>query len=132
MLKTPSGQPGFRRDNKREIILDRIYLFDIIYAMHIISLKMLREFWPKHPEAENALRLWHTVVARAEFRDFNHVRDFFNAADYVPPYTVFDVGGNNYRVVAVVRYRFKKAYVQRVMTHREYDDWNKLYRKGRG
>lgn len=37
----------------------------------------------------------------------------------------------NYRVVVIVRYKFKKVFVQKVMTHREYDDWNKLYRKGR-
>jgi mRNA interferase HigB len=113
-------------------MFDRIYQIDIGFAMHTISLKMLREFWQKHPEAENALRQWHTVVEHAEFRDFNHVREGFNSADYVPPYTIFDVGGNNYRVVVVVRYRFKKVYVQQVMTHREYDDWNKRYRKIRG
>jgi len=50
---------------------------------------------------------------------------------YVPPYTVFDVGGNNYCLGVIVRYRFKKVFVQNVMTHREYDDWNKLYRKGK-
>lgn len=49
----------------------------------------------------------------------------------MPPYIVFDVGGNNYRVVVIVRYKFKKVFVQKVMTHREYDDWNKLYRKGK-
>ncbi len=93
---------------------------------------MLREFWNKHPEAEKVLREWHSVVEKAEFVDFNHVRAFFNSADYVPPFTVFDVGGNNFRLVVVVRYRFKKIYVHKVMTHREYDDWNKLYRKGKG
>jgi mRNA interferase HigB len=41
------------------------------------------------------------------------------------------VGGNNYRLVAIVRYRFGKVFVQKVMTHREYDGWNKLYRKGK-
>ena len=46
------------------------------------------------------------------------------------PYTVFEVGGNNYRVVVIVRYRYKKVFVYRVMMHLEYDDWNKLYRKG--
>ena len=100
--------------------------------MHIISLKMFRAFWQKHPEAENVLRQWHTIVEHAEFRDFSHVREIFNSADYVPPYTIFDVGGNNYRVVVIARYRFKKIYVQQVMTHREHDDWNKHYRKGRG
>jgi mRNA interferase HigB len=46
-------------------------------------------------------------------------------------HVVFDVGGNSYRVVVIVRCRFKKVFVQRVMTHREYDEWNKLYRKGK-
>jgi mRNA interferase HigB len=100
--------------------------------MHIISIKMLREFWQKHPEAEKVLCEWHSIVEHVEFRDFSHVREFFNSADYVPPYTVFDVGGNSYRLVVVVRYRFGKVFVHKVMTHREYDDWNKLYRKGKG
>lgn len=99
--------------------------------MHVISLKMLRTFWQKHPEAQNVLREWHSVMENVAFRDFNHVREFFNSADYVPPHTIFDVGGNNYRVVVIVRYKFGKVFVQKVMTHREYDDWNKLYRKGK-
>ena len=44
--------------------------------MHIISIKMLREFWKRHPEAECVLREWHSVVEHVEFRDFNHVRTF--------------------------------------------------------
>ena len=40
--------------------------------MHVISIKMLREFWQKHPEAEGVLREWHSVVEHAEFKDFNH------------------------------------------------------------
>jgi mRNA interferase HigB len=55
----------------------------------------------------------------------------FSSADYVPPYTVFDVAGNNYRVVVLVRYRDGKMFVRWVMTHREYDDWCKLHRKGK-
>jgi mRNA interferase HigB len=92
---------------------------------------MLREFWRRHPEAEQVLRQWHSIVEHAQFRDFSHIREFFNTADYVPPYVVFDVGGNNYRVVVIVRYRFGKVFVRKVMTHREYDAWNKRYRKGK-
>ena len=99
--------------------------------MHVISLKMLRVFWQKHPEAETVLREWHSVLEHVEVKEFAHLREFFNSAEYVPPFTVFDVGGNNYRVVAIVRYRFKKVFVQKVMTHREYDNWNNLYRKGK-
>jgi mRNA interferase HigB len=99
--------------------------------MHIISLKMLRAFWQKHPEAEQVLRQWHSTVEQATFKDFGDIRRMFNSADYVPPYVVFDIGGNNYRVVVIVRYRFRKIFVRQVMTHREYDEWNKRYRKGK-
>lgn len=97
--------------------------------MHIISIKMLRDFWLKHPSAESALRQWHSVVEHIDFKDFGHIREFFNSADYVPPFVVFDVAGNNYRLVVVVQYRAKRMYVREVMTHREYDDWCKQYRK---
>ncbi|MBK7675859.1 MAG: type II toxin-antitoxin system HigB family toxin [Candidatus Accumulibacter sp.] len=99
--------------------------------MHIISLKMLRDFWHRHPEAEQSLRNWHTVAENSRFADFADLRQSFGSADYVPPYTVFDVGGNNYRVVVIVRYRDGKMFVRWVMTHREYDDWCKRYRKGK-
>ena len=99
--------------------------------MHIISLKMLRDFWKKHPEAEQPLRNWHTVAEHSRFTDLADLKRSFGTADYVPPYTVFDVAGNNFRVVVLVRYRDCKMFVRWVMTHREYDDWCKLYRKGK-
>ncbi len=99
--------------------------------MHIISLKMLREFWQKHPEAEQSLRNWYTVAKHSRFVDFAALRQSFGSADYAAPYTVFDVGGNKYRVIAVVRYRDGKIFVRWVMNHREYDRWSKLYRKGK-
>ena len=57
--------------------------------MHIISIKMLRDFWQKHPEAGGVLREWRTAVQHAEFADFNHIIKMLNSADYVPPYTIF-------------------------------------------
>lgn len=99
--------------------------------MHIISLKMLRDFWRKHPEAEQPLRNWHSVAEHSRFVEFADLRLTFGSADYVAPYTVFDVGGNNYRVIAVVRYRDGKIFVRWVMSHLEYDNWCKLYRKGK-
>lgn len=91
---------------------------------------MLRDFWQKHPAAEGALRQWYSLVENVEFRDFGHIKAFYKSADYVPPFVVFDVAGNNYRVV-VVQYRAKRVYVREVMTHREYDVWCKRYRKGK-
>lgn len=92
---------------------------------------MLRDFWQRHPEARHSLRNWHTVVEHSRFADFADLRRQFGSADYVPPFTVFDVGGNNYRIIAVVRYRDGKIFLRWVMNHRDYDKWCKLYRKGK-
>ncbi len=99
--------------------------------MHIISLKTLRDFWWKHLDAEQPLRYWHTVAENSRFTDLADLRRSFGTADYVPPYTVFDVAGNKFRVVVLVRYRDGKMFVRWVITHREYDDWCKLYSKGK-
>lgn len=99
--------------------------------MHIISLKLLREFWQKHPTAELPLRQWHSIVEQTDFRDFGHIRTFYKSADYVPPFVVFDIGGDKFRVVVVVQYKARRMYVREVMTHRAYDDWCKRYRKGK-
>lgn len=77
------------------------------------------------------MREWHSIVENAEFRDFHHVKEFFNSADRVSPYVVFDVAGNNYRVITTIHYQAKRVYIRYVMTHREYDDWCKLYRQGK-
>jgi mRNA interferase HigB len=91
---------------------------------------MLRQFWERHPEAEQVLRNWHSVAEHSQFEGFADVRATFQSADYVAPFTVFNIGGNNYRVVAIVRYLDRKIFVRWVMTHREYDRWCKSYRKG--
>ena len=55
--------------------------------MHIISLKMLRDFWRKHPDAEQPMRNWHTITEQARFGSFADVRRNFGSADYVAPFT---------------------------------------------
>ena len=82
---------------------------------------MLRAFWQKHPEAESVLREWHSVVEHVAFRDFHHVLEFFNSADYVPPYTVFNVGGNKYRLVVKINYPYGTVYIRFIGPHAEYD-----------
>jgi len=99
--------------------------------MHIISLKILKSFWAIQPRAEQPMRNWHTLMEQTKLVDFNHVKTVFSSADYVKPYTIFDVGGNNFRVITVIHYNTGKVFIRWVLTHREYDEWCKLYRKGK-
>ena len=91
--------------------------------MHIISRRALRDFWTVHPESKAPLAAWFRVLARSEFVDFNALRRTFASADYVAPFTIFNVAGNRYRVVTVVHYNRRKTYVRLVLTHTEYDRW---------
>jgi mRNA interferase HigB len=70
-------------------------------------------------------------MERSDLTDFNATRGVFGSADYVAPYTVFDVGGNKYRVITVIHYDRRRVYVRYVFTHSEYDRWSAAMRKTR-
>ncbi|MCP4357597.1 MAG: type II toxin-antitoxin system HigB family toxin [Chloroflexi bacterium] len=89
--------------------------------MHIISKKVLREFWEVHPNAERPLRSWFTQVKKAQWHNFAELRQDFPSADLVGRLTVFNIGGNNYRLITRVEYRQKRVYVRSLLTHAEYD-----------
>jgi mRNA interferase HigB len=95
--------------------------------MHVISEKKLREFWRKWPEAEEPLRTWHRVAEHAAWESFADIRQVYPAADQVGRCTVFDIGGNKFRLVVVVHFNRGKLYIRHVMTHRAYDKdaWKK-------
>ncbi|NJO17474.1 MAG: type II toxin-antitoxin system HigB family toxin [Thioploca sp.] len=95
--------------------------------MRVISKKPIREFWQCHPESKSALEEWFYKVSQLSINNFLELRNNFNTADYVDGYTVFDVGGNKYRIAAVVHYDKQRLYVRQVMTHAEYDrnNWRK-------
>ncbi len=90
--------------------------------MHVITRKRLREFWERHPRAERPLRDWYTVVSHAAWRSTHEVRAAFGSADFVADNRViFDLGGNKFRLVAIVAYRSQRVFVRFVGTHAEYD-----------
>ena len=96
--------------------------------MHVISKKALENFWLRHSAARIPLESWYRIVAATSFDTFAEVKQTFNTADYVAPYIVFDVGGNNFRVITVIHFNRQKLYVRHVLTHAEYDKWNKANR----
>ncbi|MBN6740704.1 type II toxin-antitoxin system HigB family toxin [Acidithiobacillus sp. MC6.1] len=91
--------------------------------MRVISRKRLREFWERHPDAQAPLELWFRLVEHQEPGNFAELKRTFGSVDRAGKYTVFDVGGNKYRVIAHVHYDRQCLYVRWVLTHREYDQW---------
>lgn len=89
--------------------------------MHVISEKKLREFWAKWPVARIPLQAWHRVVEHATWESFADIRQVYSNADQVGRCTVFDIGGNKFRLVVVVHFNRGKVYIRQVMTYKEYD-----------
>jgi mRNA interferase HigB len=91
--------------------------------MQVLSLWALRECWERHPQAERPLRTWYAMVVEASWAGPTDVkRQFGTAVDLVgDDRAIFDIGGNKFRVIARVSYRFGRVMVKFVGTHAEYD-----------
>jgi mRNA interferase HigB len=92
--------------------------------MRIISRRTLREFWEKHSNAQIGLLLWYQRVSDSEFQNFNDLRQVFASADQVGNFTVFNISGNNYRLITYIDYEYQTVFIRAVLTHAEYDKEN--------
>lgn len=92
--------------------------------MRIISRRSLRAFWEKHSNAQTGLLLWYQRVSDSEFQNFNDLRQGFPSADQVGNFTVFNISGNNYRLITYIDYDYQIVFIRAVLTHAEYDKEN--------
>ena len=91
--------------------------------MRVISNKTLRDFAKIHPAAKVPLQGWRRIVERGQFLNFAELRQTFNSVDKAGDYFVFNIAGNNYRLIAAIHFNTQILYVRSVMTHAEYDEW---------
>lgn len=91
--------------------------------MEVRGVGVIAEFQRKHPNARKPLNEWLAKVEAAQWSTLADMKKTFNSVDYVAPFYVFDVGGNNFRVIAVITFTGKTVTVDKVMTHGEYDRW---------
>ena len=89
--------------------------------MHVISRKALRKFWEKHTDSKSSLSRWFKAMTKHDFRSFNELRDTFPTADKVGELIVFNISGNNYRLIASIHFNRGKVYIRHVLTHPEYN-----------
>jgi mRNA interferase HigB len=74
----------------------------------------------KHADLANALAMWRTAVAAAKWTNLAQLKADFPSADYVPPFTVFNVRGNRYRLITSIDYEEHVVVVRNVLTHAIY------------
>jgi mRNA interferase HigB len=94
----------------------------IIPPMRIIAIGTLRDYWIKRPDAERALRAWISEVRAARWTSPTDVKaQFGNASVLAGRRVVFNIKGNDHRLVVAVAYVLGAVYVKFVGTHAEYD-----------
>ena len=90
--------------------------------VRVISRSAIREFTRAHPEAVEPLAHWFLVSRRASWSSLADVRRDFRHADIVGKYTVFNIGGNKFRLIATIKYKWQVVYIRQILTHAEYDE----------
>jgi mRNA interferase HigB len=93
--------------------------------LRVISKAAIAEFSEQCPEAREPLMHWYRTTKRAVWRNLVETRRDFPHADPVGVFTVFNIGGNNFRLIAAIKYRWQVVYVRHILTHAEYakDKW---------
>lgn len=93
--------------------------------MRIISKKKITEFGAAHADSLGALLSWHAITKRAAWKNLAEVRRDYPHADLVGDKTVFNIRGNNYRLITAIHFNTGKIYIRDILTHAEYDrgDW---------
>jgi mRNA interferase HigB len=92
-----------------------------------LSLRFLREFWEDgHGDSEEALREWFRIAERVTWTKYADVRSGLRSADQVGDKVIFNIKGNEYRLIAYINYASGFVFVKWVGNHREY---GKLSRK---
>jgi mRNA interferase HigB len=88
--------------------------------VHVISRKKLRDSAEKHRDLASSLDAWNRLAKKARWQSLDDVRKTFPSADSVDRFTVFNIRGNNYRLITEINFRYGRLYIRHVLTHAEY------------
>lgn len=93
--------------------------------MNVISKKTLILFYEKHPQAKTPLEVWHSDVRKAQWENPDQIkRDYASASFLRDNRVVFNIKGNDYRLIVHIDYKRKIVRVKFIGTHAEYDKIN--------
>jgi mRNA interferase HigB len=90
-------------------------------SVHIISKKRLKDYAKSHASAKPGLEAWIRLAQVAQWASLAEVHDVWASADLVGQLTVFNVGGNHFRLITKIDYRHGKIFIRDILTHAEYD-----------
>lgn len=94
--------------------------------MIVIALKAIKLFGEYYPLAVVPLNEWYKKTKDADWSNFNEVKKTFNSCDAIGnDRYVFNIGGNNYRLIAMIHFKNRTLYIRDILTHVQHDEHNK-------
>lgn len=90
--------------------------------MRIIARSKIVDYYNEHADAKTALEEWYTKTKNASWTSFSDIKETFNSVDAVGnQHYVFDIRGNNYRLIVVIKFTIGLVLIRFIGTHAEYD-----------
>ncbi|MDW3645795.1 MAG: type II toxin-antitoxin system HigB family toxin [Bacteroidia bacterium] len=90
--------------------------------MRVVTPRVLKEYSDRHAQAKIPLLLWYEVTKKASWKTLADIKRDFNSVDYVGNSRfVFNIGGNNFRLIAIIIFASQKVYIRFIGTHAAYD-----------
>jgi len=88
----------------------------------IFAKKTLREFWEKHAETEQYLETWYDTAKNNDWKSPNDVKNTYASASVLKNgRIVFNIKGNDYRLVTKFNFEKGWVFIRFVGSHTEYD-----------
>jgi mRNA interferase HigB len=98
--------------------------------VNVISRKKLQAFYGATSERRRhaaAFEAWFKLTRKARWRNFQDAKALFGQTDvtaataFKRTATIFDIGGNRYRIIALIDYTRQTVFITHVLTHKDYD-----------
>ena len=96
--------------------------WDYAGQVRVIAVATLRAFWQRHPDAEQPLKAWFEEATKANWTQPSDIKARYRSASVLKNRrVVFNIKGNEYRLIVAIAYRLQIVYVKFIGTHAEYD-----------
>lgn len=101
------------------------YLCQKITPLRVIAKKIIRDFWEAHADSEQQLKSWFQEASKAVWKNPNEIKQEYPSASILNNNrVVFNIKGNNYRLIVKINYGYRMIWIRFIGTHAEYDTIN--------
>jgi mRNA interferase HigB len=93
--------------------------------LRVVAKKILRDFWEKHEDCEQQLKAWFREAQKAEWENPKQIKIEYPSASILNDNrVVFNIKGNNYRLIVKISYEYEMVWIRFIGTHAGYDKIN--------